>query len=138
MTNFSDAAGRHWKDGELLFDSGRFDNADHLYGFAAECAVKSAVKLTENAGAEGDIDERYRYHIDKLWDRVPAQQLSRNFPALSALLRQQNPFSDWAASQRYQANNLITKVAVDNHRKMAQRLLGATQLLGTRTGAKNG
>jgi len=38
--DFYDAHERHWVDAELLRDKERWANADHLYGFAAECGLK--------------------------------------------------------------------------------------------------
>lgn len=39
--HFSSAAERHFRDAEYLQDDGRWPNADHHLGFAAECALKS-------------------------------------------------------------------------------------------------
>lgn len=38
--DFADSCQRHWDDAERLFSSGRWANADHLYGFSAESALK--------------------------------------------------------------------------------------------------
>ncbi|MCX5342983.1 hypothetical protein [Streptomyces atratus] len=39
--HFASAATRHFHDGDYLRKGSRLPSADHLYGFAAECAVKS-------------------------------------------------------------------------------------------------
>ena len=39
--DFSNAHNRHWQDAELLFCDRRWANADHLYGFSAECGLKA-------------------------------------------------------------------------------------------------
>ncbi|WP_152627977.1 hypothetical protein [Streptacidiphilus neutrinimicus] len=39
--HYASAAQRHFEDGVFLHDDGRLPNADHHYGFAAECALKS-------------------------------------------------------------------------------------------------
>jgi hypothetical protein len=36
----SEAALRHWKDANVLENEDCVENADHLYGFAAECVIK--------------------------------------------------------------------------------------------------
>jgi hypothetical protein len=51
MENYEDAAVRHYDDAKALRDSGRGDNAGHLIGFAAECAIKVT---GANFGAERD------------------------------------------------------------------------------------
>jgi len=38
--NYESAALRHFEDAAALQSSGRPDNAGHLIGFAAECAIK--------------------------------------------------------------------------------------------------
>jgi hypothetical protein len=41
--NYSSAAFRHWQDAQLLAGENRVENADQLYGLAAECAIKTAL-----------------------------------------------------------------------------------------------
>jgi hypothetical protein len=41
--DFKSAAVRHFEDAETLRASGRVDNAGHLIGFAAECAIKHRI-----------------------------------------------------------------------------------------------
>ena len=42
--DYTAAAKRHWLDADLLKDDERLENADHHYGFAAECALKSTLQ----------------------------------------------------------------------------------------------
>ncbi len=44
---YGDAAKRHYADARMLAASQRYDNAGHLIGFAAECALKHALDLHE-------------------------------------------------------------------------------------------
>lgn len=135
MTDFSSAAGRHWHDGDHLHSVGRLDNADQLFGFAAECALKAAIVSLQSPTALGELPDHFRKHIDQLWNQVPAQSLSKAYPAISALIKQGNPYSDWHTRQRYDAPGSVALAAVARHRKMAQRLLGAAQILGIRAGS---
>jgi hypothetical protein len=41
--DYASAAVRHFEDAETLRESGRVDNAGHLIGFAAECAIKHRI-----------------------------------------------------------------------------------------------
>lgn len=43
-TDFVDSHDRHLVDANQLFSSGRFANADQLYGFSVECGLKSLMK----------------------------------------------------------------------------------------------
>ncbi|WP_292038229.1 hypothetical protein [Massilia sp. UBA6681] len=131
MANYSSAAARHWSDAELLLENTRFDNADHLYGIAAECAVKTAI-VTGHRVNDEQLPKKYWEHIDALWDLVPVQQLSRNYPGMVAIMKLANPFSDWRISNRYAVTGSVTTDAVEAHRSITRRLLTATQILGTR------
>lgn len=124
--DFPASAVRHWRDGNLLQDNGRTANADQLYGFAAECALKSVLIL-----AAGGVDEFQRQHIDVLWDRMPLLRVHRGYPSVVAVLRRANPFADWTTNQRYGADGLVRLPAVVLHRQAAARLLGAVGLTGS-------
>ncbi len=65
-TDFSDAADRHFHDGELLRTHRRWANADHLFGFATECALK-AIMLGLGAKQKHGVPEGKRQHIDIFW-----------------------------------------------------------------------
>ena len=134
MTNYGDAATRHWNDGKYLDDANRSENADQLYGIAAECAIKSAIVSMTSSTASLEVQKGYRHHVESLWDKAPVQQLSKNYPGLALLLRQPNPFADWSVDQRYHVSGSITAEKLELHRGMAQRLLSAVQVLGTRRG----
>ena len=41
--DYESAAVRHFEDAQTLWASGRVDNAGHLIGFAAECAIKHRI-----------------------------------------------------------------------------------------------
>lgn len=41
--NYESAASRHFEDATGLREAGRTDNAGHLIGFAAECAIKCRI-----------------------------------------------------------------------------------------------
>ena len=43
MEKYDSAAIRHYEDAEFLRASGKLDNAGHLVGFAAECAIKHQI-----------------------------------------------------------------------------------------------
>ena len=117
------AAKRHWQDADLLQKAHRRDNADHHYGFAAECALKSALQYI------GDFkDEHRRWHIEVLWNKMQPTKFKDGFPGLVSPLSATNPFSDWHVNQRYNADGTVSEQAIRNHEYWARRLLIAVGL----------
>ena len=110
--DFYDAYKRHIRDGALLAENKSWANADHLYGLAAECAlkallIKSGISSTEN----GDISQRkFRKHIDQLWDEYHSFMLYQIYG-----IPEDNPFQNWKIDQRYIHSDFITKQIVENH-----------------------
>lgn len=121
--NYQEAAVRHWEDAELLNGQNRPENADHHYGFAAECALKWALRSIGNLR-----EEEHRKHINVLWDRMRVTRYHRHFPNLAKLLSGPNRFADWDVEQRYYGDGAITREALRLHRQFARRLLGAVNL----------
>jgi len=132
MENYSSAAVRHWKDAELLERESRVENADHHYGFAAECAIKKALVALPAFSASGVLNSAYKEHINSLWDKVTHQSLQKSYPQLVAILKVANAFSDWNVNQRYFGDGAVTSAALASHKKMTSRLLGAVSLSGQR------
>ncbi|HDZ9442607.1 hypothetical protein [Klebsiella quasipneumoniae] len=48
MENYREAAIRHLNDSERLLKINSVDNAGHLIGFAAECAIKYKIELNNS------------------------------------------------------------------------------------------
>jgi len=132
MENYASAAVRHWKDAELLARENRVENADHHYGFAAECAIKKVLITSHAFAASGVLDSSYKQHINLLWDKVGHQSLQKSYPQLLAILKVANAFSDWDVNQRYFITGAVTSAAMESHKKTASRLLGAVNLSGER------
>jgi hypothetical protein len=132
---FESAASRHWSDAEFLMHATRLRNADQLYGFAAECALKCALMKAPGCINDGALLRKYRTHVDELWELIPVQSVHRTAAGLVALLRSPTkPFADWSVDQRYDAGEAVAET-VKKHRDTARRVLGALHLLGTRSDA---
>ena len=132
--SYTEAALRHWTDGLLLERERRLSNADHLFGFAAECAIKVALTQVPGCQVGGRLHRRYLEHVDKLWSLLPLQGIQARFPGLVAVLKAGTPFDDWEIDQRYAADDEISEEAAARHRNAAKRLLGALGLSGVRKG----
>jgi len=128
--NYTDAALRHWRDAEFLWADQRIENADQLFGIAAECALKVALERVSGCRDGAKLSKAYWDHVDKLWDKVPVQNLAHS--CLPAVLRQENPFAEWRIDHRYAADGSIDRAAAEDRRRATKRLLGAVQLTGTR------
>ena len=132
MENYTDAALRHWNDAQLLEEENRVLNADHHYGFAAECAIKKVLVKLPAFSNTGVLEKTYKEHINILWGKVNYQSLQKSYPTLSAFLKSTNPFSDWHVNQRYAVDGEIAKVTMELHKKSASRLLRSVNLNGFR------
>jgi hypothetical protein len=123
MEDYTAAAKRHWQDAELLGREQRRENADHHYGFAAECALKLALQTLGYFR-----DDEHRKHINVLWNKMQATAFQKRFPGLAGLLSGSNCFDDWDVEQRYFGNDTVTSEAMRAHQKCAGRLLLAVGL----------
>ncbi|QVL47243.1 MAG: SAM-dependent methyltransferase [Thiocapsa sp.] len=124
-TDFKDAAHRHWEDAELLGSRGRWPNADHLYGFAAECALKAVmVGLGMQLGPDGKPPKPHAVHIHQLWDQFLTFANGKRQAGYAAMLQQSNPFSTWHESQRYWDSTGIGSADANAHRAGASQTLG--------------
>jgi hypothetical protein len=130
---FDMAAVRHFRDGNLLNDQQSLGNADQLFGLATECAIKSALVTLPSCLQEGNLANKYREHIDLLWDLATLQGLQRRFPNLLAILKGlRGSFADWSVHQRYEPDGAITTEVLNRHREVAKRILGSVGLTGQR------
>ena len=83
---FDVAAVRHFRDGDFLREQQCLDNADQLFGFAAECAIKSALVTLPGCLQDDGLAKKYKEHVDQLWDLAALQSLQKRYRGLSVLL----------------------------------------------------
>ena len=120
--DYQAAAIRHYQDATALRDAGRLDNAGHLIGFSAECAIK--------------------YRIDSLGlgNRSPAQHLPdivvaarkrlgerSNYTSMFNLLKN-GIFADWAVDHRYSLTGKVTSEQVAAWFLITKKLLAAANI----------
>ena len=135
--DFLDAHMRHWTDAELLYKSQRWANADHLYGFSAECGLKSLIETLRDA----PLPKKERRHImeaknESAWQIASDVFETYNGGALGAKfsLQSVNPFTDWEAGQRYANQNHFNQAHVDAHRLGAEQVRALVKLMQRETG----
>lgn len=127
------AATRHFRDGSLLEENGRLANADQLFGFAAECGIKSVLVQLPGHAAEGSLSPGLRQHVNDLWDHAAVNSIHRRYRGLLVVLKRlPNPFSDWSPDQRYGPDDAVSEGALELHRRAAVRVLGSIGLSGAR------
>lgn len=123
--DFLDAHKRHLHDAELLFTAERWANADHLFGFAAECGLKRLMIMfgmeVDDTGTPHKRSDRV--HVmeirkdDNTWDRYESYR--SGIVAANYSLPGPNPFANWDASQRYAHHSNFTRQRVELHRNAA-------------------
>lgn len=129
---FLDSAVRHWHDAELLMTERRYANADHLVGFAAECAIKAALCDWDEHLHEGKLRKLFHEHINELWGVARVHGNQKRFAKLMAVLKQPNPFDDWTVDQRYARDGAISKETAKRHQEKAKVILAAVEITGKR------
>lgn len=120
--DYQAAALRHYQDAQGLNDIARYDNAGHLIGFAAECAIK------------------YRIYTLPIGETCPEQHLPHLLPAArkrlgersgySAMYNLLKPdiFADWAVDFRYSPDGKIKKDNLIEWLSVTKRLFAAANI----------
>ena len=113
--DYADAHFRHWEDAELLFDNGRWPNADQLYGLSAECGLKKMLEIMDVP-----IGDDYRVHVDRLWGKFRYEVEARGETRYAV---EGDPFSDWSIGERYARGDHVDRRKAERHREGAERVL---------------
>lgn len=119
--DFTDAHRRHWKDAELLFEDEHWANADHLYGFSAECGLKAVMvglKMPVNSRGTPRNDE-HRKHLPVLWSVFESFARKHEGETYLVLLPNDKPFADWSIDDRYANRCHFRRANVAPHQSAA-------------------
>jgi len=115
-TNFRDASARHFEDAVLLEAQARPHNADHLFGFSAECSLKAVLVGMGQPVGPGDAPIGYKNHIDVLWARFQSFSSGVLDAKYLAYVPTTNPFASWQAEQRYWGRTSFSAPNLATHR----------------------
>ena len=123
-TDFRDAAERHFEDAEFLksdSDLNRAPNADHLYGFSAECSLKAVMAALgmERTDSGSPRDSGLKVHMPGQWAAFQSFASGRLAARYLDKLDHFNPFSDWLVDQRYVHRGQISATVMNKHREAA-------------------
>lgn len=129
--DFENAHWRHWIDAELLYVHERWGNADHLFGFSAECGLKAImVRLGMDVTPLGAPKEKdHKVHIHKLWPEFQQFAAGRAAPVYVRAMPEENPFEDWSHHDRYSNTGFTDIDAVDKHRNAARTIVEMVDLV---------
>ena len=117
QSDFLDAHERHWDDAERLFSAGRYANADHLYGVAAECGLKRlmvrfGMALDPVTGSPAVREDKS--HAKSIWARFESYR-SGKVEGTGYGLPTLNPFDNWDVSDRYAHQSNFNQTGVQLH-----------------------
>ena len=122
MEDYAESAVRHYVDAKGLKDKGRLDNAGHLMGFAAECAIKARMNELDD---EFDIP---RSHLPKLLETAKKRfRVSDKDDSMYRVVNE-STFPDWDVARRYYATGHTTPEELTIWDRTTRRLLGAAGL----------
>ena len=130
--DFFDANTRHWEDAEILFQEESWANADHLYGFSAECGLKAVIKISgqNNVKKDGSLkNSEYRTHVHELWgsfvswagEHKQAAGVHKGAGYLPWMLASK-PFKNWSHHDRYAKRCYFNRKNVRLHRMAAENV----------------
>lgn len=118
-TDFRDASGRHFEDAVLLESQARLQNADHLFGFSAECSLKAIMVGIGQPPAPDGAPIGYKNHIDVLWAKFQSFSNGLLDAKYLAYVPPTNPFASWRAEQRYWGRTAFNTTDLATHRVAA-------------------
>ncbi len=122
MEDYADAAQRHFDDAKLLHTQvpSRLANASHLYGFAAECALKCMMLGRGNSGRvpKGSIG-----HLPLLLQELKNHSIANGNAALLIRIKKSaTGLSEWRVEQRYDKQSAFSAQIVGAEADSARKL----------------
>jgi len=124
MESYEHAARRHFADAEDLADRQRLDNAGHLIGLAAECAVKHAVRRV--------TPDPRPIHFPRLTSEI--RKCGGRDTVLCKVRRALTPsadgsvFDDWSITMRYDADGHVLDAQYRKWKMAAGRIMSAAHI----------
>ncbi|MCI1051607.1 MULTISPECIES: hypothetical protein [unclassified Stenotrophomonas] len=117
MDDYESAAVRHFKDAEALRMAGRKDNAGHLIGFSAECAIKHKIKTlrTDASAPHG--------HFPELLMIARKHLQGRSLSASMHSLLKNDVLVGWSVNRRYYVTGSTSDAELQDWFVIASRLM---------------
>lgn len=125
MENYKEAALRHLKDSESLYAQKAYDNAGHLIGFAAECAIKHKIELS------GDKGDNPKAHFPAIIMAAKKRLTGRKNISISQILSSKIPIlNGWDVNARYYNTGTVSKELVAKWIGETKRLFATADIRG--------
>lgn len=122
MEDYADAAKRHFDDAKLLHSQmpGRLANASHLYGFAAECAIKCMMLARGN---NGKVPKGSSGHLPLLLRELETHSMAKgNEAVLRRIKKSAIGLGQWNINQRYDEQSSFSAQIVGAEADSARKL----------------
>lgn len=121
--NFESAALRHYEDATVLQSSGRPDNAGHLIGFAAECAIKHRIVSLRPS------KDSPKVHLPDLLVAARKHFGARSKYSISMFnLLKPDIFAGWNVNRRYDETGSTNEVELAEWFDVTKRLFATAGL----------
>ncbi|MFF2349429.1 hypothetical protein ACFVVL_06590 [Kitasatospora sp. NPDC058115] len=144
--HYAYAALRHHNDAVYLHDDGRLPNADHHFGFAVECALKSLMLRYTRVSMDplqpggqpatkpyiprqsgrpkqvGHLPEAWSDTVDVISDATLLLH-GRTGSALASILAASAPFATWSVHDRYSDGSSVVETDVRARRAASELIL---------------
>ena len=115
---YASAAQRMRAHAENIFADPRLGTADHLFGLAAECALKAilhgrgVIPAPPAFPPDKATKQRFATHIDRLWGEYVAWAAGGS---AHLQLEPTSSFSSWRVEDRYQHDSFFTQPRAEAH-----------------------
>jgi len=120
MDDYRDSGKRMYQDAHSLYDSARYGTATHLFGLAAECAIKASIK----AQSAGSTNIPFK-HIPELIEDAKRLMSGRRRSRLLGLISHPDYMNGWKIGNRYWSDQLFSADVCKQYRDDAKRTLQA-------------
>jgi hypothetical protein len=128
--DFWKSSERHFTTAEYLDQGASLGDAAHMYGLAAECAVKSVLLGTGELTLlpNGEFSEgKFKKHIERLLPILPQVMSGRLWPSYYAIIQADiGSFSSWNIDDRYRNE---TSIALGDYPRWKQAAARANSML---------
>lgn len=115
MENYAESGIRLFKDAKLLHDNNKLATACHLYGLAAECAIKAFLESQSNSRK---IPFK---HLPDLIDDAKRSLSGRAHAHLTNLISGPNYFTGWKIENRYWANGSFSAEQANRYKAQSEK-----------------
>lgn len=124
MEDYEGAAVRHFKDAQMLNLAGQLDNAGHLIGFAAECAVKHRI-----SSLRPDANAPHGHFPDLLLAARKHLGARSRYTSMFEVLRS-DVLLGWHVNRRYWSTGSTQQAELDSWLSVTKRLLATAGIKG--------